>query len=144
MLFLSSIEWTKLMNKRCKGGRIEYHKTLQTAKERCARSPGCGCINYYSSDEVFTTNKARDVKTLGGDYAYQRSTAISGIHCNILIFTCKSNNLAAKRKSRLRNYYPLECSTNEDCLGEHAKCSHGVCYRKNLSNLLLWLNNEAG
>ena len=79
------------MNKRCKGGRIEHHKTLQTAKERCARSPGCGCINYYPSDEVFTTNKAMDVKTVTGAVAYQRSTATSGIHCNILIFTYKSN-----------------------------------------------------
>ena len=141
MLLLSSVEWTKLMNKRCKGGKIHHYRTLQSAKRACADSSGCGCINYYASDEVFTINKAMDVKTVTGAIAYQRSTATSGIHCNILIFTYKSNNLAAKWKSRLRNHYHLECSTNEDCVGEHAKCSHGVCYRKNLSNLLLWLNN---
>ena len=90
LLLLSSVEWTKLSNKRCKGGKIHHYRTLQSAKRACADSSGCGCINHYPSDFVFTTNKGRDVKTVKGAYAFVRSTTPEGIHSNILIFTYKS------------------------------------------------------
>ena len=80
-----------MMNKRCKGGSIQHFKTLQSAKDACEETSGCGCINHYPSDFVFTANKGRDVMTVKGAYAFVRSTTPEGIHSNILIFTYKSN-----------------------------------------------------
>ena len=99
------------MNRICTGKVIDSFKRLDWAKMDCERmNEGCGCINHYPSDSVFTVNKGRGVIKVTGAHAFVRSTdTTEGIRSNNLIFTYQSNKrfICSKHSAVLIIFSPI-------------------------------------